>query len=181
MLTLNLIPQKLKKEAKLGRLYKELKRIGYILIIAAIIIAITLLTAKLILQNNFNKIIEQTTLVAETSQTHNVKVRDINFQMSQISQVQNDFMELSLLVEDLAAKTPENIALSLVKINRVPPSINISGYADTREGLLSFKKNLEESPVYFDIQFPLQNILQKENVSFEMSATLNLSLLKDIK
>ena len=181
MLTLNLIPKKLKKEAKLRRLYKELKRTDYILIIAAVTIAMTLLAAKLILQNNFKNIIEQTTLVAETSQVHNVKMQDINFQMSQISQIQSDFVEFSLLIEDLATKTPENIALSNVKINRVPPSINISGYADTREELLSFKKNLEDSPIYFDIKFPLQNILQKENINFEMSAKLNLSSSEDIK
>lgn len=179
MLILNLIPKKLKKEAKLRRLYKELKKIDYVLIIAAAIIAITLLAAKLILQNNFKNIIEQTTLVAETSQTHNAKVLDVNFQMSQISQVQNDFVELSLLIEDLATKTPEDIALSNIKINRVPPSINISGYADAREELLSFKKNLEDSPIYFDIKFPLQNILQKENINFEMSAKLNLSSLEN--
>ena len=181
MLTLNLIPQKLKKEVKLRRLYKELKRMGYILIITALIMAIALLVAKLILQNNFNKIIEQTTLVAESSQTHNTKVRDINSQMGQISQVQSGFVELSLLIENLAAKTPENISLSNVKINRVPPSISISGHAGAREELLSFKENLEESPVYFDIEFPLQNILQKKNINFEINAKLNLSSLSDIK
>ncbi|MBA3047431.1 PilN domain-containing protein [Patescibacteria group bacterium] len=181
MLKLNLIPQQLKKELKLKRIYKILKKMSSFIIIAMVIIAITLLIAKLIMQNHFNKIIEQGALITKSSQSYNAEARDINFQISQISQIQNEFTEWSLLLENLAAKTPEDISLSNVKISGDPSLISIKGLAGSRDNLLLFKKSLEDSPVYSDIKFPLQNIMQKENINFEISASLNLPVLKDVK
>lgn len=120
-------------------------------------------------------------MITKSSQSYNAEARDINFQISQISQIQNEFTEWSLLLENLAAKTPEDISLSNVKISGDPSLISIKGLAGSRDNLLLFKKSLEDSPVYSDIKFPLQNIMQKENINFEISASLNLPVLKDVK
>ena len=174
MLTLNLIPQQLKKEIKLKQIYKMLKRMNCFIIIAMAIIAITLLIAKLIMQNHFNNVVEQGALITKSSQTYNAEARDINLQISQTKQIQSGFIEWSLLLENLTAKIPEDISLSNVKLSVNPNLINIKGLAKTRDNLLVFKKNIEDSPVYSDIKFPLQNIMQKENINFEISAKLNL-------
>ena len=174
MLTLNLIPQQLKKEIKLKRIYKMLKKMNCFIVIAMAIIAITLLIAKLIMQNHFNNIVEQGVLITKNNQAYNTEARDINFQISQTQQIQNGFIEWSLLLENLTAKIPEDISLSNVKLSADPSLINIKGLAETRDTLLVFKKNLENSTIYSDIKFPLQNIMQKENINFEISAKLNL-------
>ncbi len=43
-----------------------------------IAVAIILLAARLILQNNFNNIVAQATLVSRNNQCYNIKVREIN-------------------------------------------------------------------------------------------------------
>ncbi len=174
MLTLNLIPHQLKKEIKFKRIYALLKKMNCLLIIIAVIIAIILLIAKLILQNNFNKVVEQTSLITKSSQGYNVKVRDINSRLNHISQIQKNFIAWSYLIENLANRTPDGIAFSSVKINKEKSSINISGKAKLRDDLLMLKQNMEESPIYSEVEFPLQNILQKENINFNISAKLNL-------
>jgi len=177
MLTLNLIPQQLKKEIKFKRVYALLKKMNCILIIIAVIIAIIFLIAKLILQNNFNKVVEQTSLITKSSQGYNVKVRDINSMLNHISQIQKDFIAWSDLIENLANRTPAGITLSSVKTSKGKSLINIRGNAEQRDDLLTFKQNMEESPIYSEVEFPLQNILQKENISFEISAKLDLNQL----
>ncbi len=175
MLTLNLIPHQLKKEIKFKRVYALLKKMNCILIIIAIIIAIILLIAKLILQNNFNKVVAQTSLITKNSQGYNVKVRDINSCLNHISQIQKNFIAWSDLIENLANRTPDGIAFSSVKISKEKPLINIRGTAKLRDDLLMLKQNMEESLIYSDVEFPLQNILQKENINFEITAKLDLS------
>ncbi|MCK4553818.1 PilN domain-containing protein [Candidatus Parcubacteria bacterium] len=174
MLTLNLIPQQLKKAIKFKRVYALLKKMNCILIIIAVIVAIILLIAKLILQNNFNKVVEQTSLITKSSQGYNVKVRDINSRLNQVLQIQKDFIAWSDLIEDLANRTPDGITFSSVKINKEKSLINIRGNAKQRDDLLMLKQNMEESLIYSEVEFPLQNILQKENINFDISAKLNL-------
>jgi len=177
MLTLNLVSQELKKEIKLQRIYKLLKEINCILIIITIIIAIIFLTARLILQNNFNKIVDQTTLVTKNNQGYNAKVREINSQLNFISQIQEDFIPWSYLIEDLVQNTPPDITFSLIEINQGKQTIIIKGRADFRSSLLTLKQYLEESPICSEIKFPLKNILQKNDIDFEINAKLNLKEL----
>ena len=174
MLTLNLIPQQLKKEIKFKRVYAVIKKMNCILIIIAIMIAIILLIAKLILQNNFNKVVEQTSLVTKSSQGHNVKVRDINSRLNYVLLIQKDFIAWSNLIENLANRTPDGITFSSVKISKGKLLIDIRGNAKQRNDLLMLKQNMEESLIYSEVEFPLQNILQKENINFEITAKLDL-------
>ncbi|MEA3464127.1 MAG: hypothetical protein U9R14_03570 [Patescibacteria group bacterium] len=175
MLTLNLIPRQLKEEIKFKRIYSLLKKMGCLLMIITLIIAITLLAAKGILQNNFNKIVEQTTLITKNGQGYNVKVRDINSHLNYALKIQNDFIAWSYLIEDLASRTPHGINFSLVKINKKKSLINIRGMAKLRSDLLAFKQNMKDSLIYSEVEFPLKNILQKKDINFEISAKLNLN------
>jgi len=175
MLTLNLIPLQLKKEIKFKRIHSLLKKMGSLLIVITIIIAIILLTAKLILQNNFNKVVEETTQITKSSQGYNIKVRDINSRLNQIVNIQNDFVAWSYLIENLADKTPAGITFNSVNINKENSSILIRGIAKYRDDLLALKENMEKSTIYSAVEFPLQNILEKENINFEISAKVNLN------
>ena len=174
MLLLNLIPQQLKREIKFRQFLALFKKINYIIIIFTIIIAIIILTAKIILRNNFNKVVAQTTLITKNSQSYNIKVNDINSKLDSISQVQNNFIAWSNLIENLADITPSGINFISTKINKEKQIINIAGIAKTRNDLLEFKQNMENLPNVYDVKFPLKNILQKTNISFEISAKLDL-------
>lgn len=173
MITLNLISQELKKEIKLRHIYKLIKKINYILIIISLTMASILLVARIILQNNFNKIVEQTTLVTKNNQGYNNKVRQINEKINFVSQIQNDFILWSNLIEQLAKITPNGINFYALKINLEQKEIIIKGKAAYRDNLLSFKKNLEESTIYQNIEFPLKNILERENINFEINAKID--------
>lgn len=178
MITLNLLSDGLKKKIKIRRIYIILKKIDYVLILALLVISISLLTAKIILKNYFNKVVEQTTLVTKNSQGYNDKVREINSNINYLSQIQNDFTTWSEILKDIAERTPSNITLSSLKLSKDSKLIKIRGRAATREVLLSLKDNLENSPYIENVEFPLKNILEKENIDFEISANLVLPKLE---
>ncbi|MDD4272069.1 MAG: PilN domain-containing protein [Patescibacteria group bacterium] len=177
MLTLNLISEKLKKEIKLRHIYLFIKKINLTLIIITIVVAIILLVARTILQTKFNDIVGQTTLVTKTNQGYNNKVRDINSRIDFVEKIQNDFIPWSNLLKTLAGITPKDISLNYLKINKAEQTIKIKGRAGLRESLLDLKQNMEAAAIFNSIDFPIKNILEKENINFEINAKINLANL----
>lgn len=174
MLTLNLISGELKKEIKLRHLYLFIKNINLTLIIITIAVAIILLVAKTILQVKFNDIVGQTTLVTKNNQGYNLKIRDINSRIDFVEKVQNDFIPWSNLLKTVADITSNDIGLNYLKINFAEQTIKIKGKAGLRESLLDFKQKMEATAIFKDIDFPIKNILEKENINFEINAKINL-------
>jgi len=178
MLYLNLVSDKLKKEIKLRHLYLLVREISGIILIITIFLVSILLIAKIILQNSFNEIVSQTTLITRNNQTYNVKVREINDKLDFVSMIQAGYISWTNLFENLAIAMPSGIKLYSLKLNYKDQAISIKGMAKNRDDLLNFKNNLENSPYCSAINFPLKNILEKENIDFEINTTLNLETTK---
>lgn len=175
MITLNLVSAEQKKEIKLKHIYGLIKKINLTLIIITIVIAVVLLTAKILLQSKFNEIVEQTTLVTRTNQGYNNNVREINNKLNYVAKIQDDFIPWSGLLTSLAETTPGDIKFYYFKIDAPAKTIKIKGKALRRGSLLNFKDKLANNPAFLEIDFPVKNILEKENIDFEINAKLNLS------
>lgn len=173
MITLNLVSQELKNEIKLKRAYGLLKRIIYILLFILTVASICLLLAKLALQNNFYRIVNETSLITKNTQGYDQKVREINAKFTSVSQIQKEYAAWTLLIEKLAGITPDEVTFSFVKINKDDSSIRIVGKSKTRAGILSFKENLEGSAAFKNADFPLKNMLQKEDIDFDVKLNFN--------
>lgn len=173
MLTLNLISNEQKKEIKMKRLYEFLKKIFCVLLILTCLMAIVFLSAELILRDEFADTVQQTSLVTINSRGFDVKISNINHQVNTASSIQKNYTAWPPLIKEIAAKTPADIKLDSLAINGDKKTIQLKGAAKYRENLLEFKKQLEDSGKYKNIALPLQNILQKENVSFDISIELN--------
>ena len=173
MLTLNLVSAEQKKEIKLRHLYGFIKKISLTLVVIAIIIAIILLVAKIVLQLKFNNIVEQTTLVTKNNQGYNSKVREINGKLGFIAKIQDEYIPWSNLIKKLAAITPADINFSYLKLDAQDKTISLKGKAKFRDSLLDFKDEMAANPVFQDIGFPIKNILEKENIDFEINAKLD--------
>ncbi|MFH1773105.1 MAG: hypothetical protein ABH818_01985 [Patescibacteria group bacterium] len=174
MIVLNLISEECKKEIKLRRFYQLIKKINYILIIIFIIATIVLLIAQIILQNNFNQIVEQTTLITKNNLSHSNKIKEINNKLKFISEIQNNFIVWSKIIKDLSIITPANVILNFVKLDSINKNVKLQGKATQRVDLLKLKNNLEKSIIYSNIKFPIKNILEKENIDFEINANIDI-------
>lgn len=173
MITLNLIPKEQKKEIKIKRINELVKKTSSIIILFCVTAAIVIFAAKIILKKHFADVVEQTSLIVKNNQSYDDKINNINSKIETAANIQKGRKEWSFIVEDLANNTAEGILLSSLAFDG--QKIAIKGNAKFRDNLLSFKKNLENSSYFKNIVLPLQNLLQNENINFEINAELENS------
>jgi len=178
MIYLNLVSKELKKEIELRHIYAVLKRANFILIIITVVVAIIMLTAKILLKNNFNRIVEETTLITKNSLGLNSKIREINDRLNYASVIQSDYIPWSFLLEDFYKNADDNISFNLIKLDKESGELFLRGVAKSRSSLLSLKNKIEKLPAFIELDFPIQNILEKENIDFNINAKLNLAAIK---
>lgn len=177
MITLNLISEQKKKEIKIKHLHQLLKKIDLVVIIFVCLIAIMILVAKIMLQNTFNTTISQTTLITKNTQGSTLKVRDINNKITSMEQVQTDFIVWTRLLDQLATSTPDGIVITSIKAGS-DKNIRMTGVARTRDSLIALKNSFEKIAMFDKFDLPLSNMLQKENINFEIITKLKIDTLK---
>jgi len=177
MLRLNLLSEEAKKEAKLKRFHSLIVRVDAILIIGAVFLSIFFTAAKALLVANFKEFYNQDALLKTNGQEYNEKIRAINEKLKTVSKIQEEFTPSSLLIKELTDRIPDGVSLSYIRADIGGRNLRISGQADKRESFLTLRSNLSESPAFVEIDSPLQNILRKENVDFEINIKLDLSQL----
>lgn len=172
MLKLNIISNSLKKELNLGLIYNSLKK--FLLTSAALLLlyAIILLVGKYILQINFIDTVNQSTLVTKNVKNYNNQINTINEQMDSISQIQKNNIEWSRLISYLSQNLNQGIKLNQLKFDAASANMQISGQAETREDLLDFKKSLSKNENFGEINFPIKNLLEKNNINFDINVKI---------
>ncbi len=173
MLSLNIISPDTKNEIKLKNIFKLINQVCYLLIIITLSIAIVLFVAKIILQNYFLTIAESTTLVTKNIESYDIKIDTINSRLNFVSDIQNEYMTFSPYLEELMSIIDKNIKFTSINISKNDQIIKFTGNAKTRDSLLLLKDYLEKSKFFNEVDLPIANILQKENINFNISAKLN--------
>ena len=130
------------------------------------------------LQNHFNRIVEQTTLTTKYANIFNKDIKDFNKKLKAVEMIQENHTLWINFFIDLVKLVPDNINLKNITING--NKILITGSAKTRDELLNFKENLENSEVMSQVIIPLDNLLKKEDVNFDLKADINLDELKTL-
>ncbi|MBU0637111.1 hypothetical protein KKH16_02810, partial [Patescibacteria group bacterium] len=120
------------------------------------------------------QIVEQTTLITKNNLSHSNKIKEINNKLKFISEIQNNFIVWSKIIKDLSIITPANVILNFVKLDSINKNVKLQGKATQRVDLLKLKNNLEKSIIYSNIKFPIKNILEKENIDFEINANIDI-------
>ena len=177
MININILPRETKNELRLRRIYLALVKLGYTLIICFCVIALMLLFSRLILQNYFYRVIDETSLISRNSQSYNLRVREINSKITSVDKIQKDFLVWSKAFYFLSDITDEGISFTNIRVSKDGAFIKTDGVAKTREALLGLKEKLESSDYFNKIEFPLENILEKTDINFQINAGLNLAKL----
>jgi len=176
MITLNLLPPQIKKEAHLLQLYLSLKNAIVLILFFTILAAISLLLAKLTLQEQFNRTVNETTLTTQYGNIFSNDIKSVNHQLTEVTKIQKEFIPWTLFIAELSKFTPPTISIFNVNINS--NSVTISGFATTRDALLEFQQALKDSNLFVESDVPLENLLTKENINFNIKAVLDLTKLQ---
>lgn len=170
MLSLNLLSMEQKKEIRWRRINSLLKQVTFILLVLSIILSILLIGAKRILKNNFEQVVQKDNNIFG----FNLEINKINESATFLDQIQKDYINWSEVLVELSLKTPNSIQLTAAQIDKEENNITINGWAAQRDDFLKFKDNLNQSSLFKNIDFPIQNIAEKEDVSFTIKAELNM-------
>jgi hypothetical protein len=167
-MNINIIPATQKKEIKIKQFYDSLKNFFYVIFIMVVIYATFFMILKFIILNYFVSTIENSIILTKSTENYSKNVSDINKQVDSIKIIQGDFITWSKLLEHLRVLQPNEISIEKILINKINNSVTIGGQAKTRDSLLEFKKNLEESGYFNDFSLPIKDLLQKNDVSFSI-------------
>lgn len=135
---------------------------------------IILLVAQMIMQNSFDQAVRQSALVTQEYGALNQKVRLANQRIEFLSGLQNKFIIWSPRLSALSSLVPPGIELYTMDAANMSRDIQITGHAKTRDDLLLYKQNLENSSLMTSVELPIENILESTDINFNIKGKLAL-------
>jgi len=175
MLALNLLSPAKKQEIRLTHLYIMIKNLIIIILLFTILVAIILLLTKMTLQNHFSKIVGQNTLTTKYGNIFNKDIKTFNQRLSTVSKIQDEYIIWTNFLAKFTQIIPDDVIIYRLEIDGSKDArIKISGMAKTRTRLLQLKDNLENNDLFSGAVVPLESLLKKENIDFNIEALINL-------
>lgn len=168
MITLNLISEEFKYKLKLKKSFLRMESFLCLIFIFFVLAGIIFIFTKNMLQKNFNELVSLNSLVVEDSPKIIKEINDLNLKINTADDIQKKFIPWSEILTDFTKTVPSQVEIHSIKIDN--KNWIIAGEAKNREILLEFKGGLEKSKYFSEIKSPITNLLQKENIEFELLA-----------
>ncbi len=169
MIILNLLPTSGKKKIVNHYLLLLIKDVVFLFLLTSAILAILFLICYFILIKNFITTTEQNLSVMKNTGLITSKIRKVNRKLNSIEKIQNDYTNWVQFIVELNSLIPQNeIQITKLNIDKHQKIITINGKALERDGFLIFKKNLENSKIFTEINSPLSNLLLEKNINFSL-------------
>ena len=173
MLKLNILPEEFKKEVRLFSVYTIFRNVILLLVFLTATSGIIFLLGDAVLQVYIDNCGFTRTITQSNFKNLNERVENAESKINYILNIQENAINWSKLLEDIMAKTNDNIVFSKIVINREKYQLDLFGHAETRADLIKLKDEFENSDTYLSIDFPIQNILEKNDIDFDMLMTID--------
>ncbi len=173
MLRLNLLSEETKNDLRFRRLYSLVMNIDYIILIGALFLSLIFIGSYELLSMTYKEFSGKEAVTGSDGKKYIEKAKEINERLRMASKVQSDFVDTSDILKEVSSKIPEGVRLFYMKIDLSNKNIKIVGLSEERGTLLLLKEKILESPIFIEVDLPLQNILQKEDVEFEMNIKID--------
>ncbi|MFA4873030.1 MAG: PilN domain-containing protein [Patescibacteria group bacterium] len=173
MITLNLLDQPHRQQLFKEYVFLLLKDITAITLIVVAVIGMLLSISKSILSNDLNETAKRTNVIASNNQPIMQAIRELNDELNSNEYMSQEYTEWSHWLASFSSLVPRGNQIVTMDLQRNERILQIDGKSKTRDDLLKFKANLEASSLIKEIQFPLSNLLLKENIKFKFSVTIN--------
>lgn len=174
MVILNLLSNEKKEELKFRKIYLIGKDFTFVLLIFTILISVILSLSNIILVNTFNNTVSNSYLLGNSDHSFKSDLNEVNKTLAGIKEIQSGFKEYDDLLIEITGYIPENISLTYLSIDSSSNKASFKGRALRREDLLELKNNMENSDIFKNIESPIANLLEKENINFTITADLVL-------
>lgn len=178
-LNLNLLPVTKKKEL---RLIMRLNILKTIFIYGAMVLVLLLLFLPLInllLTEQLNNLTGNSSLIGSGHGNYNRRVLDINTKIKNLNLAGDKFSLLTPRLLEIIKTTPPDIQLKHIGLNLNGQELTLPGTALTREALLNYEQVLKKITWVENTDLPKSQLLQKQNVSFQIKLKIKLPTLEE--
>lgn len=178
---LNLIPPEQKKKIKKNRRLKKIFKAEIVLTCIMLVLTGTLFSFYYILNMELNSQIALSSDMEKADQFDKIKNYDKQFseannRIKQIIAVDKAQLYWSGVFVKLSQLALSGITIKSIKTQDY--QMTISGTADTRDNLLSFKDNLDKEDCFSDVNLPLSSLVNKTDVDFQIIFDVDDKCLK---
>ena len=172
MITINLLSPEQKQELKIKRIYLAINEIVVLVLLFSSIVAILLVGSRYFLEQQLTELIIKNAASLELNQKISLEIEGANKKISGAFEIQKNFRKWSTIIPSLAKLASDKIVFNFVKIYRQEATIEMEGTAQTRDDLLAFKAQLENSTLFEQISLPTADLLSKEKNIFHIKAKI---------
>ncbi len=106
------------------------------------------------------------------------RARKVNSQLEAISVITDKLIPWSKVFDEINSATPVDINIKNETADGESGLVLISGFASTREGLLDYQKKLQGLPFVKTVDLPLENLVERENIGFQISVLIDRQKIK---
>ncbi|MBU4216907.1 hypothetical protein L6270_03710 [Candidatus Parcubacteria bacterium] len=172
MITLNIISPELKNEIKLKYIYRIIGKSFILIGVFLGFYAIILVSSRIVLSSYLSEVSQMNSTTNESTNNTVKAVNDVNKKLKEVAVIQKDEISWLNLLELISQNTSKDIKYNKISMDR-NNGLSLTGQSKTRDGLIKIKKFLDESAFLSDVDFPISNLLEKENINFNISAKIN--------
>jgi len=144
-----------------------------------LVASIVLLLIKIELTKNLSQVQTRQILSAEYVTVNN-DIRQLNQQIGRVEALQRLAVSPSELLRDIATRTPSGVQVTGLDFDVKSQSMRLNGTAAGRDDLLAYEQTMRGSAFVKELQSPISNLFQKENISFQFLIVLNVDAMKKI-
>ena len=171
MLTINLLPEELKKELKFLKLYNVVNKMITLIILLTFFLTAFVVYGKFLLKTQTDVFSGSLSMI-ENKDTEVSRIDEIEKEIAQVKSIQGSEVKWAKTIEALITTMNSDIVISSMKIDKDLNQVSISGTAKTREALLALKKTLESNENYPKLDFPIRNLSERQNINFDIKMNL---------
>ena len=129
---------------------------------------IALLGGQVILQEYFGDVSSNLLVSSGLNADTNRQIQEVNTIIKKTEALQAvHYLWLQKIVE-IGNAVPDKVVFSSINLNKEKKYINISGTADDRDSLLELKNNINSLDFIQNIEIPLSQLTEKENIKFSI-------------
>jgi Tfp pilus assembly protein PilN len=179
---LDLLPKERKEEMEKNRIFWKIFRQEILFLLPVVIFIITLVTTNFILKIQLDSL--EKTGSTEQSQdkyrelkNYEEKFRKVNSQVSAISNFQEGHLYWYRALSQISDVVPEGVYVNTFVTKDF--KVSLSGKAKTREDLISFQDRIKSNECLKNLNVPLSNLVNKNNVDFQIDFEIQKNCLKE--
>ncbi|MCX6765497.1 MAG: PilN domain-containing protein [Candidatus Moranbacteria bacterium] len=179
---LDLLPEEKKEEIKKKKAFwmiirQELRFLIPIIVFISILFSINLILK--IQSDSWNGIysLEQSQKEYQELKTYEEEFRQVNSKISSFSRLQEGHLYWSNVFYQLSDLVPEEISINGLITKDY--QVSLSGKAKNRNNLLALQEKIQSSECFSNVNVPLSNLVNKENVDFQIDFEVAINCLKN--